>query len=91
MRENSTKKGEMSDSNSSLLGTKKCSKDFYFAFKLSTAYFEVVTFGLDFLEFGFKTAHLVDAFLSIPASSERVGSALLHSSRVVGEWAALGR
>jgi hypothetical protein len=64
-----------------LLRAQQRTKRLDFALELSTANLHIVTFGFDFLELCFESGHLVDAFLSIPASCKSVGFALLDARR----------
>jgi len=63
----------------------QCTERLDLAFEPSTSYFEVVTLGLDVLEFGLESAHLVDALLTIAARSQCVGFALFDLGRLRGK------
>lgn len=62
-----------------LLRTKQRAESFDLAFESGTAHFEVVALGPNVLDFGFETAHLVDALLAVTTSGHGVGFALLDA------------
>lgn len=62
--------------------TKQGSESLDFAFEAGTADLQVVSLGLDVLEFCLETTHLVDALLSIASSSHCVSFALLDARGV---------
>jgi hypothetical protein len=57
------------------------------ALKPGTADLEVVTLSLDTIEFCLKSAHLIDAFLTITTGSHGVGLSLFNSGHLWGKWA----
>jgi hypothetical protein len=57
------------------------------ALKPGTANLEVISLGLDTIEFGLESAHLVDAFLTIATGGHGVGLSLFDSGHLWGEWA----
>jgi hypothetical protein len=57
------------------------------ALEPGTSNLEIISLGLDNIEFGLKSAHLVHPFLTVATGSHGVGLPLFDSGHLWGEWA----
>jgi hypothetical protein len=68
---------ETADTRRSLPRLKQRTEGLHLALESRTPDLELVSLVLDFFEFVLQAAHLVDAFLSVTSSSDRIRFALL--------------
>lgn len=73
-----------------LLRFEQRTKRLEFTFELGASDFEIVAFDFDFFKFRLQAAHLVNAFLSIPACCKRICFTLLNAGSFRGEWTVFG-